>query len=550
MVNNSIMKIKNAFFLLFIVPSVCFSQYIPFNSYVYDNSNTGYYFFSSFKQNSNPSTGKPALMILDDKGKTVFYRIFENGLANDFKLAPNKMMSYTFGAVFMLMDSTFRVKDSVVCKNGILTDGHDLQILTNGHYLILGYETKVMDLSSYNWFNGNGSPGSTTAQVKCGVIQELDENKNLVWQWKASEYFQFADVQEAWLDNPTNVDWTHCNAVEMDTDGNVILSSRYFSEVTKINKATGAIMWRLGGKNNQFTFQNDVFNGFYGQHDPRRSSAGKLTLFDNGKAGSPFHAARGVEYQLDEINKVANLVWSYTLNSSSVSGAMGSVGKLSNGNYLICGGRMSNYRRTIVSSNPIGSKVFEVNFPDTSTSYRAFNYTSLPFGLNRPVITCYAEGGINYLDAGTGYTSYQWSTGATTQRIEIAALDTYYVFVNYGVGMLSSERRVVNNLSNPCSSTGLTSNGNQVVTEYKLFQNYPNPFNPSTNIRFTVPKSEFVTLKIYNTLGKVMQTLVNEYKPGGDYLFSFDASDYPSGVYYYMLETSSFSETCKMLLIK
>ena len=541
---------KKLLLLLLLLPSLCFSQYIPFTTSVYDNTNTGYYFFSSFKQNGNPSIGKPALMVLDDKGRTVFYRIFENGLANDFKLGPNKIMSYTFGSVFYLMDSTFKIKDSVVCKNGILTDGHDMQMLSNGHYLILGYETKTMNLSSYNWFSGNGSPGSTTAQVKCGVIQELDENKNVVWQWKTSEHFQFADVQEAWLDSPTDVDWTHNNAIEMDTDGNVILSTRYFSEVTKINRSTGAIMWRLGGKNNQFTFQNDIFNGFYGQHDPRRSSAGKLTLYDNGKAGNPFHAGRGVEYQLDEVNKIANLVWSYTLNSNSVSGAMGSVKKLSNTNYLICGGRISNYRKTIVSVNPAGGKVFEVNFPDTSTSYRAFNYTSLPFGLNRPVITCYNEGGINYLDAGNGYTSYQWSNGAATQRIQISSIDTYYVFVNYGTGMLSSERKVVANLSDPCSSTGLISNGNEIVTSYKLFQNYPNPFNPTTNIRFTIPKSEFVTLKIYNALGEVMHTLVNEYKLSGDYLFSFDAAGYSSGIYYYKLETSSFSETRKMLLIK
>ena len=61
-----------------------------------------------------------------------------------------------------------------------------MQILSNGHYLILGYEYRTMNLSSYNWFNGNGTPVVLMLWVKCGVIQELDANKNLVWEWKTT----------------------------------------------------------------------------------------------------------------------------------------------------------------------------------------------------------------------------------------------------------------------------------------------------------------------------------------------------------------------------
>ena len=540
---------KRLIISILLFPYICFSQYIPFNPSVYNNTNTGYYFFSSFKINGVFPTYKPALMVLDEKGRTVFYRIFTNGSANDFKLAPNKMMSFCVGSTFLLMDSTFRVKDSVLCQNGILTDGHDMQILSNGHFLIIGYEYKTMNLSSYNWFNGNGSPGSSNAQVKCCVIQELDENKNAVWEWKAADHFQFADVQQEWLSNPANVDWNHCNSVEMDTDGNVIISSRFFSEVTKINKSTGAIMWRLGGKNNQFTFQNDPYNGFYGQHDPRRSSSGKLTLFDNGKGGNPLHPARGLEYQLDETNKIASLVWSYTINSASTSAAMGSTSKLSNGNYLVCGGRLINSTKSIVSVNTSGNKVFEIDFPDTATSYRAFNYTTLPFTLNRPIITCYNENGINYLDAGTGYTSYIWSNGAATQRISVTAADTYYVFVNYGNGMISSERKAITNLVSPCNSVGISTVGSTAL-EYSLHQNYPNPFNPSTNIRFSILRAEPVSVIVYDALGREVETLLNENKQPGDYLVIFNGSSYASGVYYLKLSTPNFSQVKTMVLLK
>ena len=85
---------------------------------------------------------------------------------------------------------------------------------------------------------------------------------------------------------------------------------------------------------------------------------------------------------------------------------------------------------------------------------------------------------------------------------------------------------------------------------YELSQNYPNPFNPSTNIRFQISKTEFVVLKIFNTLGKEIATLVNEEKQPGNYEITWDASDLPSGIYFYQIRSGDYIETKKMLLIK
>ena len=86
--------------------------------------------------------------------------------------------------------------------------------------------------------------------------------------------------------------------------------------------------------------------------------------------------------------------------------------------------------------------------------------------------------------------------------------------------------------------------------EFKLAQNYPNPFNPSTIINYTVPTNEFVNLAVYNVLGKAITTLVNEQKPAGNYEILFDASELPSGVYFYKLVTNDFITTKKMILAK
>ena len=100
------------------------------------------------------------------------------------------------------------------------------------------------------------------------------------------------------------------------------------------------------------------------------------------------------------------------------------------------------------------------------------------------------------------------------------------------------------------NSIGVT----QIITEvpegFFLTQNYPNPFNPTTNLEFGISKLGFVSLKVYDLLGKEVTTLVNEIKPAGLYEVEFDGSILPSGIYYYKLEAGSFSETKKMLLIK
>ncbi len=88
------------------------------------------------------------------------------------------------------------------------------------------------------------------------------------------------------------------------------------------------------------------------------------------------------------------------------------------------------------------------------------------------------------------------------------------------------------------------------VIDFNLHQNFPNPFNPSTNLEFGISELGFVTLKVYNALGVEVAVLVNENKPAGNYSVQFDGANYPSGIYYYKLESGDFSEVKKMILLK
>lgn len=102
-------------------------------------------------------------------------------------------------------------------------------------------------------------------------------------------------------------------------------------------------------------------------------------------------------------------------------------------------------------------------------------------------------------------------------------------------------------LLEPTSSIGVDESA-QVPLAYSLYQNYPNPFNPSTTIQFSIPSSQFVTLKVYDLLGREIATLVNEELNPGEYSIVLDATGLASGIYFYRLSASSFIETKKMLI--
>lgn len=83
-----------------------------------------------------------------------------------------------------------------------------------------------------------------------------------------------------------------------------------------------------------------------------------------------------------------------------------------------------------------------------------------------------------------------------------------------------------------------------------MFQNYPNPFNPVTHLQFGISKLGFVSLKVYDLLGKEVKTLVNENMSAGRFVVEFDGSNLPSGVYFYKLDAGGFDITKKMVLLK
>ena len=136
------------------------------------------------------------------------------------------------------------------------------------------------------------------------------------------------------------------------------------------------------------------------------------------------------------------------------------------------------------------------------------------------------------VNGGLNDSKYILSLEITKSGFLFAGMDYY--------GIYKSANKVVTTLNEE----------NTVPSKFELMQNYPNPFNPSTSIEYSVPSNEYVLLKVYDVLGNEVNTLVNERQSAGNYEVNFDASNLVSGIYFYRLQSGSFIQTKKLMLLK
>ena len=425
----------------------------------------GKLFLSNFPFTNIPSV--PHLLIANNDG-SIYAGIRLPGHSLDFKKQPNGNLTYfdEKSELYYELNETYNKIDSFYCGNGYITDGHELRVLQNNHALMMVYDTQTVDMSQ---LVVGGNPNATVIGL---VIQEIDESKNVVFQWRSWDHIPITDAQHQDM-MAASIDYIHGNAIELDDDGNIIISSRHLDEITKINRQTGDIIWRLGGSHNEFTFINDP-DRFNYQHGIRKLPNGNIIMFDNGNFHTPPHS-RAVEYTLDETNMTATMVWQYRNNPDNFGFAMGFAQRLEGGNTLISWGAT---KPALTEVTPDGQIALEVFLPEGEYSYRSFKFS--------------------------------WSG------------DPIYI-----------------------DQTALP-----IPTAFKLLQNYPNPFNPQTKITFDLPEKNFVNLSVYDVLGRLVRTIVDEELKASTYSFDFSSTGVPSGVYFYRLKAGGFVETKKMIIVK
>ncbi len=301
----------------------------------------------------------PYLMVVDNAGTPLWYRAMP-GWVTDFRRHANGDFAYfdNGAGVWTVLDSTLTPSETWQAGNGYFTDNHEFRMLANGHVLLLAVDPQIVDMSAL-------VPGGRTAATVLGmVVQELDADHDVVFQWRSFDHVAITDAIGIDLTAVT-IDYMHSNALDVADDGNLLLSSRHLSEITKIDRSTGDVVWRWGGKHNQFTFVGDTLQFGY-QHGIRQIGNGHYTLFDNGTLRVPSWS-RACEYALDEVNHTATLAWSYRPNPDIRALAMGFVQRLDNGNTLVSFGTG---KPDAIEVTPEGDEVLVLSLPDQMSSYR------------------------------------------------------------------------------------------------------------------------------------------------------------------------------------
>ena len=312
--------------------------------------------------------GDPWNVIFDNSGQPVWYSKYPDE-RRDMKVQHNGVMTMLArdqgGNHFNGFNTNYQKIAEYWTANGYSGDEHELMVLADGTYFLIGLQTETVDMSQYI------AGGSTSASVTEDAIQEFTAAGDLIFQWRAWDYLDVRDQQQFINILGSGFDFPHMNSIDVDTDGNILLSSRNTSECTKIDRNTGDIIWRLGGPSSTLTFLNDPLNGPANQHAIRTVGTNDYTLFDDGNLHNP-SVSRGVEYVVDTNSMTATMVWQYppTPTTSIYAFYMGNAQRLTNGNTLI-DWAVGNLPK-LTEVRPDGTKAFEMNWVNQYEAYRTW----------------------------------------------------------------------------------------------------------------------------------------------------------------------------------
>jgi len=312
---------------------------------------------------SDPS--KNYLLAFDDLGRIRWYRLIPGMGASSEKLQNGNFLTFMGSSTGFQDDYGFFLEltpagEEVAryeAPRPFYTDGHELLFTPaagGGSYAhFFSYDRRVIDTTRIG-----GQPNTTIAGHQ---ILRYRPNGELEFRWNAWDHF----VIEDWIEEPAGDrqrpegDFDHPNSLHIDSDGNYVVSWRSMAEITKIDATSGAIIYRFGGRNNQFTIIDDPLYdaqrgfAFCGQHSVRILPGGNVLLYDNGLRHNP-QQSRAVEYKLDVENRVAKMVFEYRHDPPIYTPFTGNVARLANGNTIVGFA----FRGAVAEVDPAGTAVW------------------------------------------------------------------------------------------------------------------------------------------------------------------------------------------------
>jgi len=244
--------------------------------------------------------------------------------------------------------------------NGLQADLHEFLLTDQGTALVTSYVTAHVDLRAVG--------GSSDGAVEDAVFQEVDlASGRVLLEWHSLEHIP---LTESYWPLTTNYAWdyAHLNSIDVDADGQLLVSSRNTHTVYKVDRRSGEIVWRLGGKHSDFAMGRGA--GFAWQHDARRQPDGTLTIFDNEGAPHAGAQSRAIVLHIDEQRRGARLERQFLHPLALQASSLGSVQLLPNGNVFVGWGAepfVSEFAQS-------GELLFDARLGSGYSSYRAFRF--------------------------------------------------------------------------------------------------------------------------------------------------------------------------------
>jgi len=249
---------------------------------------------------------------------------------------------------------------------------------TNFHeFLITPWDTALVLADTVTTANLTSIGGPADQRVIDGLVQEIDiRTGRVLFQWDSAAHVAYSDSYMARPSSPsTPWDWFHVNAVHLDTDGNLLVSSRNTWTIFKVNVHTGHIMWQLGGKHSSFTLRaapGQVLDRdgkiFAWQHDPEAIGGDEYTFFDDESGGNLLASSRVVTVRLQLATRLATLVKSDDQPEGQVAQLMGNAQTTPGGDLFVGWGALP----YISEFSPSGKLLFNAELPAGVSTYRAY----------------------------------------------------------------------------------------------------------------------------------------------------------------------------------
>jgi Arylsulfotransferase (ASST) len=379
----------------------------------------GYVFVAPFK-----GPGQPGPMIVDNAGEPVWIHASKRTIMN-FRVQSYRgrdVLTWWEGQVvdgfwageLVIVDSSYRELARFSAGNGYQAEVHEFLVTARGTALVTINNIFAEDLTPWG--------GPADGRIVEGVVQEIDiASGKVLLEWHSLDHVA---PEESYIGPSSVWDYLHVNSIEVDEGGQLLVSARHTSTVYKVDRSSGAVLWRLGGKKSDFAIGDGAAFAF--QHDARGHPGGLVSIFDNAaysQQSATEPRSRGIVLELDTAAMTAQLVRQLPNPHGQLAVAMGNVQELANGGLFVGWGTVPEFSEFSAD----GELLFDAEFVGAGFSYRAFRHpwTAKPTGRPNIGVSQNADGTLDVFGSWNGSTAVtHWRVAGGPTRHTLRTLRT------------------------------------------------------------------------------------------------------------------------------